>query len=341
MSYIKKHKEGFILTIVFHLLLLLILITTGFFTPFPLPEEQGVLVDFGTSNTGLGKTEPAPRPVQQSEQQPVPEQTTPPPPPQPTPEPETQPDDAAGEELMTQDYEETAAIEEARKKAEEERKKREEEDKIKHELQEKQRLEELEKQRLEQIEQQKLAEAEQRRQDSLKQIELARQAELRRIAELRRQDSIRRAEEEARIAAIDSRAKNVFGNSTGDGDNTSSGQGVTYGSGNQGSPDGTPGVDRYGPGGGEGISFDLTGRSPVNVQKPTYPGKEEGTVVVSITVDKNGRVISATPGVRGSTSLSQPLLDAAKNAALSTRFNEDPNASAIQKGTITYKFVLN
>ncbi|MDA3880964.1 MAG: cell envelope integrity protein TolA [Prolixibacteraceae bacterium] len=343
MSYFRKHKEGFILTIVFHAIILLLLLLFGFFTPLPLPDEKGVLVDFGNSETGLGEVEPSPKqqPTPQRQQQ-TEEQTAPPEPVQPVAEePATNQGD---EDLMTQDFEETAAVDEGKKKAEEEaRKKREAEEKKRRELEQQRRQEELQEQREAEELRRRLAEAEQRRQDSIKKIEEARLAELRRIAEQRRQDSIKRAEEQARIDAINSRAKNVFGNNTGQNENgsTSSGQGVTYGDGNQGTTTGTAGAERYGLGGGEGISFDLTGRSAVNVTKPTYPGQEEGVVVVRITVDKYGRVTKAEPGVKGSTSIESVLLNAAKTAALSTRFNPDNEAPAFQTGTITYRFVLD
>jgi TolA protein len=346
VSYFKKHKEGIIVTVVYHVIVLLLLLFMGFYTPLPLPQEKGVLVDFGDSETGIGEQEPAPKPEPQpQQQQQTQEQVTPPPPPEPAqPAVAEQQPDESGEEVITQDFEETAAIDEGKKKEEEEaRKKREEEERKRKELEEQRRKKELERQKEEEEMRRRLAEAEQRRQDSLRKIEEARLAEQRRIAEKRRQDSIKRAEEQARIAAINSRAENVFGQSAGQNDNSnsSSGQGVTYEGGNQGTTTGTAGAERYGHGGGEGISFDLTGRSAVNIEKPTYPGQEEGVVVVRITVDKYGRVTKAEPGVRGSTSIESDLLNAAKNAALSTRFNQDNEAPAFQTGTITYRFVLD
>jgi colicin import membrane protein len=348
VSYFKKHKEGFIITVIYHAVILLLLFFMGFYTPLPLPQEKGVLVDFGDSETGIGQQEPAPKPEpqpQQQQQQQTQEQVTPPPPPEPAkPVVAEQQPDESGKEVMTQDFEETAAVDEGKKKEEEEaRKKREEEERKRKELEEQRRKEELERQKEEEEMQRRLAVAEQRRKDSLRKIEKARLAEQRRIAEQRRQDSIKRAEEQARIAAINSRAENVFGQSAGQNDNSSSssGQGVTYEGGNQGTSTGTAGAERYGHGGGEGISFDLTGRSAVDVKKPTYPGQEEGVVVVRIIVDKYGRVTKAEPGVRGSTSMESGLLNAAKNAALSTKFNQDNEAPAFQTGSITYRFVLD
>src|SRR5690606_18885802 len=55
----------------------------------------------------------------------------------------------------------------------------------------------------------------------------------------------------------------------------------------------------------------------------------------------NGKVVSATPGVRGTTNNSRCLTDPAKRAALATKFNADENAPAKQSGKIIYKFSLS
>jgi outer membrane biosynthesis protein TonB len=68
--------------------------------------------------------------------------------------------------------------------------------------------------------------------------------------------------------------------------------------------------------------------------------QEEGIVVVRITVDKNGKVISAIPGVKGSTNTAACLLKPAKAAALKTTWNADSKAPTKQTGTIIYKFSL-
>jgi hypothetical protein len=54
----KHSSRGLIGTIIFHISILLILIFFGFSYPDPPPEEQGVLVNFGTDLTGSGVTEP-------------------------------------------------------------------------------------------------------------------------------------------------------------------------------------------------------------------------------------------------------------------------------------------
>ncbi len=97
MSFFEKHKKGILGTAIFHLIVLLLLIFFGFFTPLPLPGEEGILVNFGDSEQGLGNLEPRPQreepaaaePVQQDQQ----EETTPPPPPATKP-PENKPEKA-------------------------------------------------------------------------------------------------------------------------------------------------------------------------------------------------------------------------------------------------------
>lgn len=142
-------------------------------------------------------------------------------------------------------------------------------------------------------------------------------------------------------------------------------QGNTQGSGDQGKPGGSPTAPTYtgqgrggsggegagggsgggkgtgiGQGSGPGYSFKLDGRSILSLPKPEYTNQVEGDVVVEVTVDKDGKVIQANPGYRGSTTLDENLLQLAKKAALSARFDRNPNAPAVQKGTITYKFRL-
>lgn len=319
MSYFSKHKRGFIGTIVVHGIVLILLLLFGFFTPLPLPGEEGILVNFGNSEQGSGIKEPAPSkktspPVVREEKK----QVTPPPstPSQPTPE-VSQPE--AKEEVMTQDYEETVALESAKKKKDAERKRQEE-------LERKRKQEELEKQRQEELERQRLA---------------AEEAERQRKAEEERK---KKEAEQQRIAEINSRASNAFGSGgAGADDSGSTGQGVSFPGGNQGSPNGSANSTNYGDGGGQGngISFSLAGRSAQSLPKPYYPGNEEGVVVVQVTVDKYGKVTSADPGARGSTTYNAQLLSAAKQAALKARFNVDETAPAFQQGTITYRFVLD
>ena len=93
-------------------------------------------------------------------------------------------------------------------------------------------------------------------------------------------------------------------------------------------------------GGGSGGNYNLAGRKALLKPIKQPDCQEEGTVVVKIIVDKNGKVISAIPGVKGSTNTAKCLLDPAREAALNTTWNPDDKAPTSQTGTIIYKFSL-
>jgi len=328
MDNIREHKRGIIGTVIFHIIVLILLMLLGFITPLPLPEEEGILVNFGTSDNGFGdiepspaKSEPAPvQPVQQEEEEVAPPPAvTSPPKPQPKPTP-------AKEVAMTQDYEKTAAIDAA------ENKKRQEEKK---------------KQDL--LEEQRLAQAKETERIKNAEAEKIRKAEADRKAKAEAEKKAKE-EQQRKINEINSRAQGAFasnGNGTG-GKGTGDGksQGQTFPSGNQGVPTGDPNSNNFGPGGsgngskGSGPSFSLSGRTASSLPKPNYPGEDEGIVVVKITVDKNGNVTAAEPGARGTTIMNQKFWQEAKQAATKAKFNTDDNAPA-QQGTITYRFVLD
>ncbi|MBQ1618318.1 MAG: energy transducer TonB [Bacteroidales bacterium] len=86
----------------------------------------------------------------------------------------------------------------------------------------------------------------------------------------------------------------------------------------------------------------LEGRKPVGtgLAKPTYKSQERGTVVVKIWVDQYGTVKRAEPGADGTTVTNAQLWNAARKAALETRFNTKADAPVMQEGTITYIFNL-
>jgi outer membrane biosynthesis protein TonB len=107
-------------------------------------------------------------------------------------------------------------------------------------------------------------------------------------------------------------------------------EGIYKGQGNMGDPNGTPESDNYSKGlGGSGITFNLGGRSIINLRKPDFNVQKEGTVV-----------ISATPGAKGSTLVDNTLYAAAKKAALESAFNVKNDAPERQVGTISYHFKL-
>ena len=89
-----------------------------------------------------------------------------------------------------------------------------------------------------------------------------------------------------------------------------------------------------------GGNYNLAGRNALSkpIEQPNC--EEEGTVVVSIEVDKYGTVLKAVSGVKGTTNSANCLLKPAREAALRTTWNPDPNAPSVQKGNIIYKFSL-
>lgn len=101
-------------TVAFHGVILLILWFTVLKTEVP-DEDGGVLVNFGNVDAAAGMFEP-----KYTGQEP-PQETTTPPPPVPEPQVET-----PKQELITQDIEESVALEDAKKKNEEEKRRKKE-----------------------------------------------------------------------------------------------------------------------------------------------------------------------------------------------------------------------
>ena len=121
-----------------------------------------------------------------------------------------------------------------------------------------------------------------------------------------------------------------------------SSEGITGNPGDQGNPNGGQNVPNYeGQGGaGGGPSFDLGGRGAKSLPHPSKDGvTEEGTIVVDIWVDRDGRVQNAKIG-KGTTITNTRMRQEAINAAKSSVFAPDKDAAEQQKGTITYYYTL-
>lgn len=128
----------------------------------------------------------------------------------------------------------------------------------------------------------------------------------------------------------------------GTGGGSGGGNGAGNGKGNGvGSGSGTGGGSGSGNGKGSGAGYSLGDRKAISKPSPAYNCDEVGKVVVQITVDKNGRTISATPGIKGTTNTAKCLLDQAKIAAMNTKWSADENAQEQQVGKIEYNFKLN
>ncbi|MCM5661769.1 energy transducer TonB [Galbibacter mesophilus] len=165
-------------------------------------------------------------------------------------------------------------------------------------------------------------------------------------AEAERKERERKAEEERVRKEQEAKKKNldnlIGGLNSSDGTATGS-EGDDNRAGDKGQPDGDPYASSYYGGGGSGsggVGYGLNGRKLVSGNKFVQDCNESGTVVVKIEVDRSGKVISTSPGVRGTTNAAQCLLDAANKTARSYKWNQDTNAPSRQIGFIVVNFKL-
>lgn len=86
------------------------------------------------------------------------------------------------------------------------------------------------------------------------------------------------------------------------------------------------------------IKYKIKERIMVVIPKISIGTEDKGTVVVLITVDRNGNVISAEPGGIGSNTSNQYLYTKAKLAAQEARFDKSPTGPLKTKGTITITY---
>ena len=121
-----------------------------------------------------------------------------------------------------------------------------------------------------------------------------------------------------------------------------SSEGITGNPGDQGNPNGGQNVNSYeGQGGaGGGPSYSLGGRGAKHLATPNRDEvTEDGTIVVDIWVDRDGRVTNAQIG-KGTNISTARLQQIAINAAKSSVFTPDKDAAELQRGTITYIFKI-
>jgi len=93
--------------------------------------------------------------------------------------------------------------------------------------------------------------------------------------------------------------------------------------------------------GGNGKGFGLNGRNLQSNGAVTQECNQEGIVVVRITVNQQGQVMTAEPGVKGSTNVHPCLLEPAKKTAFLHRWFPDNNAPTIQTGFVVINFKLS
>lgn len=85
------------------------------------------------------------------------------------------------------------------------------------------------------------------------------------------------------------------------------------------------------------VKFDLSDRSPANLDVPGYLCRGRADVIVSITVDRSGKVLSAdlTAGAPDGSCFAKAALRSAK----ASKFIPSPSAPRTQQGTLTYAFI--
>ncbi len=86
------------------------------------------------------------------------------------------------------------------------------------------------------------------------------------------------------------------------------------------------------------ITYDLQGRNHLRIPVPVYRCPDGGVVNVSISVDRQGRVIRATVDGNPSTFNEICIHETAIEASLASRFSENQDAPPVQSGIITFYF---
>lgn len=157
-------------------------------------------------------------------------------------------------------------------------------------------------------------------------------AEAERIAKEKREQEEKKKKLDALIGGV----------SKSDGNDTDS-EGNDNQAGDKGQLDGDPYAPSYfgDPGTGSGgVGYGLNGRGSATYKTLKQDCNESGMVIVRIVVNRNGNVIEATPGVKGTTNTAKCLLDPAKKIALSHKWRSDSKAPAKQIGFVKVNFKL-
>lgn len=293
--------KGIVGTIVYHALVLLALLFFGLSTPLPLPGEEGVEVNLGNSDMGSGI-------IQQTFPEEVPS----------APE--------KTKEVVEEKQEEIVELPPEKPKVEE----KAEEKIIQQETEEAPPLPKP------------VEKKEEPKKENIKPVE---EKPVEKVVEKKPEPVVnpnalykKKEVEKEPDSVVNPNALYKKSSST---DSKGTNQGITKGSGDQGQVHGTPeSVNYKGLGGeGEGISYSLAGRGAKVLPKPSYTSPEQGRVVVSIWVNRQGDVVRAVEGAKGTNISDLNLRKLAREAALRAKFSEDPNAADLQKGTITYNFI--
>ena len=300
----KKNKiTGLIGTAVLHILLLILLLVIAIRRP-QAQEEGGVPVMLGNTELSQGNADPytlTDVDIMNEPEVPAPDVS----------EPEMVSPVETKEEIITQTEEETVTVPKKEPKREIPKKEKPKKETPKKDVPKKETVKPKEK-----------TEAEKR-------------AEAEKAAAEKKAAEKKAAAERAAAEAAAKKIAGAFGKGTQMGNK---GTGTT-GFGLEGSPTGNSSEGKSSGVGGYG-TFDLNGRSLCSggLPMPVYNVQDEGRVVVTITVNPAGQVISTSINKRTNT-VNASLRKAAEEAARKARFNQVDGVNN-QTGTITYYFKL-
>lgn len=149
----------------------------------------------------------------------------------------------------------------------------------------------------------------------------------------------KRQEEAKKKAKLDAM---MGGLNNSDGESSGS-EGNDNQAGDKGQLNGNPYAPSYfgDPGTGSGgVGYGLNGRGKPTKQIYQQDCNEAGLVVVRIEVDRNGNVVKAEPGAKGTKNTAQCLLEPARKIALSHKWKADPKAPIRQVGFVSINFKL-
>lgn len=119
---------------------------------------------------------------------------------------------------------------------------------------------------------------------------------------------------------------------------TGKGDGTGTTPGNQGSVNGDPLANNYGEGGSGFGTTPIALRRFTNLVTPQDDGQKTGKIAVRITVNKQGIVVDAVPGVKGTTLQDLDLWAKCKTAVMGARLNQSESAPDLQVGVVVFNF---
>jgi len=119
---------------------------------------------------------------------------------------------------------------------------------------------------------------------------------------------------------------------------TGGGDGTGSTPGNQGSINGDPLSTNYGEGGSGFGDTPIALRRFTNLVTPRDDGQKTGKIAVRLSINKDGIVINAVPGVKGTTLNDRDLWEKCKQAVMGARLNQSENAPDVQVGVVVFNF---